>query len=97
MARNPNVRWEEIDDIIFGCANQAGEDNRNVARMASLLAGCPSKWRVRPSIALERSRFAHPRRAEAGLCCRRGARAPVRTRFRAAPPFMNHHWRFINR
>ncbi|EWM52108.1 thiolase, N-terminal domain protein [Bordetella holmesii 70147] len=41
MARNPNVRWEEIDDIIFGCANQAGEDNRNVARMASLLAGLP--------------------------------------------------------
>ena len=41
VARNPNVRWEEIDDAILGCANQAGEDNRNVARMATLLAGLP--------------------------------------------------------
>jgi acetyl-CoA acyltransferase len=41
MARNPGVQWQELDDIIFGCANQAGEDNRNVARMASLLAGLP--------------------------------------------------------
>ncbi|OZI41351.1 3-oxoadipyl-CoA thiolase [Bordetella genomosp. 5] len=41
MARNPNVRWEELDDTIFGCANQAGEDNRNVAHMATLLAGLP--------------------------------------------------------
>ncbi|CAH1651216.1 MULTISPECIES: 3-oxoadipyl-CoA thiolase [unclassified Chelatococcus] len=41
MARNPDVDWEEVDDVIFGCANQAGEDNRNVARMALLLAGLP--------------------------------------------------------
>lgn len=41
MARNPGVRWEELDDTIFGCANQAGEDNRNVAHMATLLAGLP--------------------------------------------------------
>ena len=39
--RNPQVRWSEIEDIIYGCANQAGEDNRNVARMAGLLAGLP--------------------------------------------------------
>jgi len=39
--RNPQVRWAEIEDIIYGCANQAGEDNRNVARMAGLLAGLP--------------------------------------------------------
>ncbi|QUS38298.1 3-oxoadipyl-CoA thiolase [Tardiphaga alba] len=39
--RNPNVKWEEIDEVFFGCANQAGEDNRNVARMAALLAGLP--------------------------------------------------------
>jgi 3-oxoadipyl-CoA thiolase len=39
MDRNPNVKWEEIDDVYMGCANQAGEDNRNVARMALLLAG----------------------------------------------------------
>ncbi|MVW80058.1 3-oxoadipyl-CoA thiolase [Bordetella sp. 02P26C-1] len=41
MARNPGVNWEEITDVIMGCANQAGEDNRNVARMAALLAGLP--------------------------------------------------------
>jgi len=41
MARNPQVDWSAIDDVIFGCANQAGEDNRNVARMSSLLVGLP--------------------------------------------------------
>ncbi|MFN3987970.1 MAG: 3-oxoadipyl-CoA thiolase [Rhodocyclaceae bacterium] len=41
MARNPAVDWETVDDIYYGCANQAGEDNRNVARMAGLLAGLP--------------------------------------------------------
>ncbi|WP_294207564.1 3-oxoadipyl-CoA thiolase [uncultured Chryseobacterium sp.] len=43
IARNPEVPVEEIEDVIFGCANQAGEDNRNVARMALLLAGLPYK------------------------------------------------------
>jgi 3-oxoadipyl-CoA thiolase len=41
MERNPKVDWAAVDDVYFGCANQAGEDNRNVARMASLLAGLP--------------------------------------------------------
>ncbi|MGG7535834.1 3-oxoadipyl-CoA thiolase [Rhizobium sp. 12,4] len=41
MARNGSVDWEAVDDVIFGCANQAGEDNRNVARMSALLAGLP--------------------------------------------------------
>jgi 3-oxoadipyl-CoA thiolase len=41
MARNPKVDWQAVTDVIFGCANQAGEDNRNVAHMASLLAGLP--------------------------------------------------------
>ncbi|MBN4051699.1 3-oxoadipyl-CoA thiolase [Parvibaculum lavamentivorans] len=41
MERNPNVNWDRVDDVIFGCANQAGEDNRNVARMSALLAGLP--------------------------------------------------------
>jgi len=41
MARNPNVDWAAVTDVIYGCANQAGEDNRNVAHMASLLAGLP--------------------------------------------------------
>jgi acetyl-CoA acyltransferase len=39
--RNPNVDWDALDDVILGCANQAGEDNRNLARMAALLAGLP--------------------------------------------------------
>ncbi|MES0879297.1 3-oxoadipyl-CoA thiolase [Roseibium sp. SCP14] len=41
MERNPDTDWTEVDDVFFGCANQAGEDNRNVARMSSLLAGLP--------------------------------------------------------
>ena len=41
MQRNPNVDWAALNDVILGCANQAGEDNRNVARMAALLAGLP--------------------------------------------------------
>ncbi|MGZ3183666.1 MAG: 3-oxoadipyl-CoA thiolase [Telluria sp.] len=41
MARNPGVDWSALDDVLYGCANQAGEDNRNVARMAALLAGLP--------------------------------------------------------
>src|SRR5437868_15166401 len=39
--RNPGVDWTALDDVILGCANQAGEDNRNLARMAGLLAGLP--------------------------------------------------------
>ncbi|MEY4123118.1 MAG: hypothetical protein RLZZ457_1956 [Pseudomonadota bacterium] len=42
MTRNPQVDWAAVEDVIYGCANQAGEDNRNVARMSSLLAGLPS-------------------------------------------------------
>ncbi len=41
MERNPGVDWTQVDDVIYGCANQAGEDNRNVAHMSSLLAGLP--------------------------------------------------------
>jgi len=41
MERHPHVDWAALDDVYFGCANQAGEDNRNVARMAVLLAGLP--------------------------------------------------------
>ncbi|MCK9813707.1 3-oxoadipyl-CoA thiolase [Pseudomonas chlororaphis] len=41
MARHPQVDWNQVDDVIYGCANQAGEDNRNVARMSALLAGLP--------------------------------------------------------
>ena len=41
IKRNPNVDWAALDEVVYGCANQAGEDNRNVARMAALLAGLP--------------------------------------------------------
>src|SRR6516225_4638756 len=41
LARNPHVDWSALDEVVLGCANQAGEDNRNVARMALLLAGIP--------------------------------------------------------
>src|SRR5438552_16410140 len=41
MARNPHVDWQAVTDVIYGCANQAGEDTRNVARMSLLLAGLP--------------------------------------------------------
>ncbi|MCU1733096.1 MULTISPECIES: 3-oxoadipyl-CoA thiolase [unclassified Pseudomonas] len=41
MQRHPQVDWSQVDDVFYGCANQAGEDNRNVARMSSLLAGLP--------------------------------------------------------
>ncbi len=43
MERNPKVDWGAVDDVVYGCANQAGEDNRNVARMALLLAGMPKE------------------------------------------------------
>ncbi len=51
MARNPKADWEKLDDVFYGCANQAGEDNRNVARMALLLAGMPQSI---PGITLNR-------------------------------------------
>src|SRR5262249_62364041 len=41
MAKHPGLDWAQVDEVYFGCANQAGEDNRNVARMALLLAGLP--------------------------------------------------------
>src|SRR5579872_1957297 len=43
LARHSKVDWSALDDVIYGCANQAGEDNRNVARMALLLAGLPQE------------------------------------------------------
>jgi 3-oxoadipyl-CoA thiolase len=51
VARNPSVDWDALDEVYFGCANQAGEDNRNVARMALLLAGLPEKV---PGVTLNR-------------------------------------------
>lgn len=51
IARNPGVQWGQLDEVFFGCANQAGEDNRNVARMALLLAGLPESI---PGVTLNR-------------------------------------------
>ena len=51
MARNPKADWSKLDEVFFGCANQAGEDNRNVARMALLLAGLPDSV---PGVTLNR-------------------------------------------
>jgi 3-oxoadipyl-CoA thiolase len=51
MARNPKADWSKVDEVYFGCANQAGEDNRNVARMALLLAGLPDNV---PGVTLNR-------------------------------------------
>jgi len=51
IARNQSVDWSKLDDVFFGCANQAGEDNRNVARMALLLAGLPASV---PGVTLNR-------------------------------------------
>jgi len=51
MARNPKIDWTQVDEVYFGCANQAGEDNRNVARMALLLAGLPDNV---PGVTLNR-------------------------------------------
>ena len=48
MERNNDVDWAQVEDVYYGSANQAGEDNRNVARMSGLLAGLPSKLVVRP-------------------------------------------------
>ena len=47
MARNPNVDWAAVADVIYGCANQAGEDNRNVARMPRCSPGCRWRWPAR--------------------------------------------------
>src|SRR5215207_5486382 len=51
VKRNPKVDWSALDEVYFGCANQAGEDNRNVARMALLLAGLPHET---PGITMNR-------------------------------------------
>ena len=51
IKRNSSINWEDVDEVVFGCANQSGEDNRNVARMALLLAGIPQ---TTPGITINR-------------------------------------------
>ena len=70
MARNPKIDWEKLDEVYYGCANQAGEDNRNVARMALLLAGLPASV---PGVTLEPALRLGP-----GSGRHRGARDPRR-------------------
>ncbi|MBD5605439.1 MAG: 3-oxoadipyl-CoA thiolase, partial [Candidatus Eremiobacteraeota bacterium] len=86
--RNPGVDWNAIDDTFFGCANQAGEDNRNVGRMAVLLAGLPDRT---PSTTLNRlcgsglDAIANAARAvkagDAELCIAGGVESMTRTPF----------------
>ena len=64
IERNPGVDWAAVDDVIYGCANQAGEDNRNVARMALLLAGLAGRRAGhdrQPPVRLEHGRDRHRR------------------------------------
>ena len=64
--RHPSVDWDQLDDVIYGCANQAGEDNRNVARMAALLAGLPRshlRFHHQPAVRFRASMRSAPRRA----------------------------------
>jgi acetyl-CoA acetyltransferase len=56
MARHPKVDWSKLDEVYLGCANQAGEDNRNVARMALLLSGLPESDPFRRDILCHRRR-----------------------------------------
>ena len=69
MERNAGVDWAAVDDVVFGCANQAGEDNRNVARMALLLAGLPkevSGLDGQPPLRLRHGRRRHRRARHQG-------------------------------
>src|SRR6202789_2118678 len=68
MARHPKLDWSAVDEVYFGCANQAGEDNRNVARMALLLAGLPESI---PGLPLQHVRAP-------GVCCGRGGGGAAR-------------------
>src|SRR5258706_14998189 len=63
MERNPSVDWGSVDDVIYGCVNQAGEDNRNIARMAGLLAGLPVEVAARAITRPRRPGHATPRHA----------------------------------
>jgi acetyl-CoA acetyltransferase len=67
MARNPKVDWAAVTDVIFGCVNQAGEDNRNVAHMSSLLAGLPIEV---PGATINRSVLGFCATAQANACSR---------------------------
>ena len=79
VARNAKADWDALDEVYFGCANQAGEDNRNVARMALLLAGLPDKVpgvTAQPPLRLghecgRRRRARNPRRRNRIRDCRR--------------------------
>ena len=83
MARNPKIDWEKLDEVYYGCANQAGEDNRNVARMALLLAGLPTSV---PGVTLKSALRLGP-----GSARYRGARNP-----RRRDGICNCRWRRID-
>ena len=84
MARNPDVDWTAVTDVLYGCANQAGEDNRNVARMAALLQACPTACRAppEPPVRLGPGRHRQRRALHQGAkriddCRRRGKHEPA--------------------
>ena len=89
MERNPSVDWGAVDDVVYGCANQAGEDNRNVGRMALLLAGLPAGSAGhdgQPAVRIEHGRDrasprARSRRGETSLMIAGGVESMSRAPF----------------
>ena len=71
--RNRSVDWSAVDDLYYGCANQAGEDNRNVARMSGLLAGLPENVPAMDTEPFVRFRYGCGRQCCQGHSLRRGA------------------------
>ncbi len=104
MQRNPGVDWASITDVIFGCANQAGEDNRNVAHMASLLAGLPLEV---PGATINRlcgsgldalgTAARAIRAGEAGLMIAGGVESMSRAPFVMPKDDTTIGWRFVNK
>jgi hypothetical protein len=78
MARNPDVDWQAVSDVIYGCANQAGEDNRNVARMSARSAGKHGQPPLRLGHGRGRQRGTghQERRSPVDDCRRRGEHEP---------------------
>ena len=79
VERNSAVDWSAVDDVIYGCANQAGEDNRNVARMSSLLAGLPIELPGSPITSWRNRRWLWLRRALSPCLPRHGESVQCRT------------------
>jgi len=88
--RNAGVDWEAVDDLIYGCANQAGEDNRNVARMAVLLSGLPTSVLGGHGQSVVWLRYAGRRRRGSGRPSGRGGVDDCRRRREHVPCALRH-------